>query len=827
MSLGVVNLGVLVVLPLLIVSDGHAARADGPYESERLGLRGVEQMRLMQYRAATSTFEQAIAAAVREKDELRIAKFRSNLGGAQMCQFQYGKALASFVAARDTAHGLGNREVEGGSWLNLASLYTAMGAGAAAEHALGEALKLMPAGSPYIPRLKSQRVRLALRLGETQRALGEWEEAMRAAQDGGDRQAERDLWDALAMIEMLRGDLNAAERAIANEFRLVVLNKQRNKDFLFSRVGRLRLAQGRAAEAVGWYDRARREQKSAASPAIPWVLAQERAAALVAAGRTREGRDAYREAWRMALRWRQDVLPAQSADLAADVSLAGLSEEFASLSMAASRSHDGVAAVREAWAAVEQGRAAGLRRRTLRRNSTLRGLSAEYIQLLSELRQRVIAGRTEGREEIEARLTEMEARAGAGNADETTTGTADPKTMMRTVQAALGRDEALITFLVTEPRSWVWSLTRERLDWAALPGRTELTSLIREFRQSILEDRSDAGSRGRSLFRALFGGLPADALSRPRWSLSQDDVLFECPLAALQDTGTPGGPYLAETRVLRSVPSALWLLHGESKPNSKRLLAVGDAIHNGADPRLRLERPSYAPLSFWVMPWPTGKRAQLDTLELPSLAGSREEVAAVSGLWRDAGLPVSVLTGAAANERSVELALQREPAVIHFATHVVPAPADGDSFLVRLRAGEHARTGTISATVPGDPLLTLSINSSGYREGIDAEILAGCRTPGALVVLNGCSTARGKVLPGAGLSGFTDAWLAAGARSVIASLWPVGDDGGALFTVFYRAVLNGRAPADSLRDAQAAMIRSASWRSQPRYWSAYLSVGKE
>jgi CHAT domain-containing protein len=827
MSLGVANLSVFVFASLSLVIGGPAAQTDRLCECRRLGLRGVEQMRLMQYQAAASSFERAIAAAARERDDLRIAKFHNNLGAAQMAQFQYSKALASFVAARDAAHALGNREVEGGSWLNLASLYTAMGAGAAADYALGEALRLMPPASPYIPKLKSQQVRLALRLGDTQRALGEWADALQAAQDGGDRQSERDLWDALAMIEMLRGNLDAAERAIANEFRVVVLNKLNNRDFLFSRVGRLRLAQGRASDAVEWYNRARAEQRAAASPAIPWVLAQERAAALVAAGRRSEGLEAYREAWQLAFEWRQDVLPAQSADLAADVSLASLSEEFASLLMAAPATRDGAASAREAWAAVEQGRAAGLRRRSLRRSSTLRGLNADYIQLLSKLRQAVVAGSAEERDAIEARLTEMEARAGAGNADETAAAAAEPETMMRRVQAALAPDEALITFLVTEPRSWVWSLTRERLDWAALPGRSELRRVIQAFRQSILDDRSEAAGLGHSLFRVLFGGLPAGALARSRWSLSQDDVLFECPLAALRDAQAPGGPYLAETKVLRSVPSALWLLHGASRPNSRKLLAVGDAIHNGADPRLRLERPSYAPLSFRVIPWPTGTRAQLDTLELPSLPGSREEVRAVSGLWREAGLPASVLTGAAASERAVESAFQNEPAVIHFATHVVPAPAGRDSFLVRLRAGEHARAGAISATAPGDPLLTLSINSSGYREGIDAEILAGCSTPGALVVLNGCSTARGRVLPGAGLSGFTDAWLAAGARSVIASLWPVGDDGEAFFTVFYRAVLNGRAPADSLRDAQTAMIRSAGWRSQPRYWSAYLSVGKE
>ncbi len=825
--LGLMTVCLLAVLPPMSAGSGRELRNGGSSESERLGLRGVEQIRRMRFSEAEATFGQAIAAARREGNAVRAAKFRNNLGGAQLYQFHYRDALVNLVAAREAAHEVGEREVEAGAWLNLANMYTMLGAGAAAEHALEEALRLMPAGSPYVPKLMNQRVRVAARRGDYERALGYWGDALRAAQDGGDRQSERDLWDALAMIQMLRGDLEGAERALANEFRVVVLNKLRSRDFLYARMGRLRLAQSRAEEAVEWFERARKEQKGAASPAIPWVLAQERAAALAAAGRTKEALGAYREAWRLGVAWRQDVLPVQSADVAADVSLAGVSEQFAALSLTSPQARHAGAAVREAWAAVEQGRAAGLRRRMLRRSATLAGLDAGYTRLLSKLRRSVIEGKTEGRAEIEARLTELEARAGAGSADETAAGTAGAEAMTRAVQAALGRDEVLITFLVGEPRSWAWSLTRNRLDFAVLPGRSELTELADRYRKSILENRSDLEGRARFLFRTLFGGLPKEALARPRWIISQDDILFECPLAALRDTEAPGAPYLAETRVLRTVPSALWMLHRGRKAGSEKLLAVGDAIHNGADPRLRLERPSYAPLSFWVMPWPTGRPALLDTLELPTLAGSRAELLAVSGLWRKTGRPMTALTGAEASQKRVEAELGGEPAVVHFATHVVPAPADDDAFLVRLKAGAAARAEAVSTAAPGDPLLALSINAKGYREGIDAGILAGCETPGALVVLNGCNTGRGRVLPGAGLAGFTGAWLAAGARSVVASLWPVKDDGGGLFTNFYRSMLKGRATAEALREAQLAMIRSGSWRAEPRYWSAYLSIGKE
>lgn len=816
-----------VLPPLRAGSDRQEAGEASPCECKRLGLMGLGQIGQFRFEDAAATFQRAILAAEGEEHWERAAKYRNNLGGALLYQFRYSEALRHFLVAREAAQKLGASEVEATSWANLANMYTTLGAGAAAEQALEEALRLMPARSELVPRLMCQRVRIAARQGRLERALEVWGEALRAAQDGGDKQSERNLWDALAMIHMLRGDLAGAETALANAFRLVVLHKLPLRYVLCTRIGRLRLAQARPAEALAWIDRARAERSRASGPVIPWVLEQERAAVLAAANRTEEARQAYRQAWRLAVEWRQDVLPAQSADLAADVSMAELSERFASLSLATAQPGGGEAGIREAWAAVEQGRATGLRRRTLRRKTALKNLTPDYARLLSQLRRSVIEGRADRRAEIEGRLTEMEARAGVGSRTEMVAGAAGAGAMCRRVQSALDRDEALITFLVGEPRSWVWSLTRDGLDHAALPGRAELTKAIEQFRLSVLENRPDLDGRARSLYRTLFGGLPKEALERRHWSISQDDVLFQLPLAALRDTGTRGALYLSEARVLKIVPSALWILHRGRQARSERLLAVGDAIHNGADPRLRLAQPSYAPLSFWVMPWQTGHRAVLDTLELPTLAGSRREVESIKELWSKAGRPSSLLTGSEASQPGVESELHLSPAVVHFATHVVPAPEDHREFLIRLRTGEAADAAAVSAITPGTPFLTLSINSTGNREGIDAETLAGYESPGALVVLNGCSTGRGKVLPGAGLSGFTSAWLAAGARSVVASLWPVNDDGGEFFADFYRSILSGRAPAEALRTAQLSMMHSGSWRAEPRYWSAYLSIGKE
>jgi CHAT domain-containing protein len=98
-----------------------------------------------------------------------------------------------------------------------------------------------------------------------------------------------------------------------------------------------------------------------------------------------------------------------------------------------------------------------------------------------------------------------------------------------------------------------------------------------------------------------------------------------------------------------------------------------------------------------------------------------------------------------------------------------------------------------------------------------------------LVVLSGCHSGAGAVLPGTGLLGLTRAWLTAGAQSVLASRWATPDEEGDLFYAFYRA-LSGQRHADSteaLRAAQLEMIHAGGWRSKPQYWGTYFVVGNQ
>jgi CHAT domain-containing protein len=97
-----------------------------------------------------------------------------------------------------------------------------------------------------------------------------------------------------------------------------------------------------------------------------------------------------------------------------------------------------------------------------------------------------------------------------------------------------------------------------------------------------------------------------------------------------------------------------------------------------------------------------------------------------------------------------------------------------------------------------------------------------------MVLLNGCESGGGKNLPGEGLVGLARAFLAAGAASVCATRWKIPDDGGSLVAGLYRRLTAAGGHADraaALRAAQVEMIRAGDWRSEPRYWAAYLLIG--
>ncbi|BAQ60085.1 TPR repeat precursor [Geminocystis sp. NIES-3708] len=97
------------------------------------------------------------------------------------------------------------------------------------------------------------------------------------------------------------------------------------------------------------------------------------------------------------------------------------------------------------------------------------------------------------------------------------------------------------------------------------------------------------------------------------------------------------------------------------------------------------------------------------------------------------------------------------------------------------------------------------------------------KQPLELLVLSACQTAVGDKRATLGLAGIS---LKAGARTTVASLWPVVDESTQLLISDFYQQLNNPfiSKAEALRKAQIDMIKHSQY-SHPSYWSAFILIG--
>jgi CHAT domain-containing protein len=97
-----------------------------------------------------------------------------------------------------------------------------------------------------------------------------------------------------------------------------------------------------------------------------------------------------------------------------------------------------------------------------------------------------------------------------------------------------------------------------------------------------------------------------------------------------------------------------------------------------------------------------------------------------------------------------------------------------------------------------------------------------------LVTISACHGAGAKTYGGEGLVGFMWAFFQSGARNIIAGLWDVSDDSTAqLMDTLYGGIVQGKNPADALRNAKLALIQANPTWSRPYYWAPFQLYSRE
>jgi CHAT domain-containing protein/tetratricopeptide (TPR) repeat protein len=182
----------------------------------------------------------------------------------------------------------------------------------------------------------------------------------------------------------------------------------------------------------------------------------------------------------------------------------------------------------------------------------------------------------------------------------------------------------------------------------------------------------------------------------------------------------------------------------------------------------------------------------------------------------------------------------RSPRILHLATHgffLQDQPHDPNQERLGLSGfGEDA--GRLSGPLPENPLLRAGLALAGANTWLrggtlpeDAEdgILTAEDISGLdlldteLVVLSACETGLGEVRTGEGVYGLQRAFVVAGAKTLVMSLWSVPDEATReLMEEFYRRLLAGEGRADALHAAQQVLRRKYP---EPYFWGAFVCLG--
>ncbi|XP_044182151.1 tetratricopeptide repeat protein 28-like [Acropora millepora] len=96
-----------------------------------------------------------------------------------------------------------------------------------------------------------------------------------------------------------------------------------------------------------------------------------------------------------------------------------------------------------------------------------------------------------------------------------------------------------------------------------------------------------------------------------------------------------------------------------------------------------------------------------------------------------------------------------------------------------------------------------------------------------LVVLSCCHSGRGRILKGEGVVGIARAFLAAGARSVLISLWAIDDEATMVFMKsFYQHLKEGKTASAAIHQAMKSLRKSEKF-SEMRYWAPFQLIGDD
>ena len=368
---------------------------------------------------------------------------------------------------------------------------------------------------------------------------------------------------------------------------------------------------------------------------------------------------------------------------------------------------------------------------------------------------------------------------------------------LKRIKEDLDSTELLLEYVLDDPTAFCILVSRSGARIQALPaGRKQIESVVQQYLAEI-RDKKGALEPSRRLFKLLIAPIPG-AIAASNLVIAPDGVLNLLPFESLRDDQ---GRFLLKNHTISYVPSATILdslRHTEELPLAPRpLLAVGDVAYEnqgGGERKLTPASTVRGKIEQGI--------AELSGIALHDLPQTREEVQEIGNI---AGPDAVVLLG----KDATESAFKKEPLdqfrILHLAVHgfsdtqypersgliLAPDPKAGEDGLLQVRE-----------------IIRLRLNTE-------------------LTTLSACDSGIGKLQGQEGVSNLVEAFLFAGSRSVVASLWSADDvSTSALMEDFYGRLARRESSASALRNAKLDLLAKFGDQLSPYYWAAFIGIGE-
>lgn len=361
---------------------------------------------------------------------------------------------------------------------------------------------------------------------------------------------------------------------------------------------------------------------------------------------------------------------------------------------------------------------------------------------------------------------------------------ADEAASIAAVRTAIPANGVLLEYVVAEPASYCLAITSTGLQIFPLEGKAHLEALVAAYLKHVKSKQS--APEATLLYNALIQPL-GDISKKDLLVVIRDGQLNLVPFDALR---APSGRYVVETKTVLYSPSAttFYRLTAEtSSPEKSRktLLAVGGIPYSRSGINRASLTRGFDRNGFGDLP-ASGDEVRIAGVHFPKSA-------------------ITVLIGSAGTETAFKRLPLRNYGVIHLAVH-----------------------GFADSVFPDRAALVLLTDKTAGDDGfLQSSEVADLRFNADLVVLSACETAVGALEGEEGIANLSRAFLLAGARTVISTLWQVDDDA-SLFLMkhFYAHLAEHRTPVGALTAAKRDFIQTFGSKALPFDWAAFGAEGE-